>query len=198
MGGLGLGYTACAVLGCSRHSVTVVETLGAVIDWHRTRPLTVGQELTSDTAITLVEGDFFAAIAKHGGFDRRDLNVSCDPVDIDHSPSHLLHPSHASFYEANGLVRVGDRLHPGGVFGLWSDGAAIDLFTAALDSSFASCTVHTVTFPNPLIDTESSSTVYVATLPRVADAADTRPKTSGVLEDVHVFDDDEPFCDEFV
>jgi hypothetical protein len=42
-------------------------------------------------------------------------------VDIDHSPRHVLHPSHAELYEAKGLRRLSSHLHPNGVFALWSN-----------------------------------------------------------------------------
>ena len=64
-------------------------------------------------------------------------------VDIDHSPRHLLHPSHASFYTADGLQDVATRIHPGGVFGLWSDGAPDDEFITILEDAFTSCATRT-------------------------------------------------------
>ena len=164
VGGLGLGYTARAVLECPRvRSLTVIEAVGAVIDWHRRGLVPLARHLTADPRCNLVEGDFFAMVASCAAFGPA-VPAQCDAVlvDIDHSPRHLLHPSHALFYEPDGLACVADRLHPAGVFGLWSDGAADDDFADALEARFASCTTHTVAFPNPLINGESSSTVYVA------------------------------------
>jgi hypothetical protein len=83
-------------------------------------------------------------------------------VDIDHTPRHLLHPSHAPFYERDGLRRLASRLHPGGVFALWSDDAPDAAFLADVEVVFTSCEAHVVTFPNPHTGGESSSTVYVA------------------------------------
>src|SRR3546814_1962479 len=57
-------------------------------------------------------------------------------VDIDHTPRHVLHHSHAPFYTAEGLSRVVERLHPGGVFALWSDDPPDDDFMAVLDELF--------------------------------------------------------------
>ena len=60
VGGLGLGYTAHAVLRDPRvRSVRVIEALDEVIGWHRRGLLPVSEELTSDPRCTLVEGDFF-------------------------------------------------------------------------------------------------------------------------------------------
>ena len=61
-----------------------------------------------------------------------------------------------------GLGRLADRLHPGGVFGLWSDGAPDPEFVAVMDDVFASCEAHVVSFPNFYTGGESASTVYVA------------------------------------
>ncbi len=164
VGGLGLGYTAQAVLENSTvRSLHVIDALGEVIEWHEQGLLPLAAALTSDPRCHLLHGDFFALLAAGAGFgsgvgDR----VHAVLVDIDHSPTHLLHPSHASFYTAAGLAQLADRILPGGVFGLWSDGGADAGFLAAINEVFARCTAHTVTFPNFYTGEESSSTVYVA------------------------------------
>jgi hypothetical protein len=53
-------------------------------------------------------------------------------------------------------------LHPGGVFALWSDDPPDDEFLEKLGNVFATARAHVVTFPNPLTESESASTVYVA------------------------------------
>jgi spermidine synthase len=164
VGGLGLGYTARAALGNMRvRSVHVVEALDAVVGWHRDHLLPLARVLTDDPRCHLITGDFFALLAAGTGFGP-GVPDRCDAVlvDIDHSPRHLLDPSHGPFYEVDGLRRLTDRLRPGGVFGLWADGAQDDDFLAVLDEVFASAVAHEVTFPNFYTDAESSSTVYVA------------------------------------
>jgi spermidine synthase len=168
VGGLGLGYTARAALAEPRvRSVRVVEALAAVIGWHRDHLVPLGRELTSDPRCHLVEGDFFALLAGGAGFgpDAPD-RYHAVLVDIDHSPRHLLDPSHAGFYEPAGLQRLADRLHPGGAFGLWADGAPDAGFVAAAEEAFASCEAHVVSFPNFYTGEDSASTVYVARLAR--------------------------------
>jgi len=97
VGGLGLGYTAHAVLRHPRvRSLQVIEVLGEVIEWHQRGLLPVSHELTSDQRCNLVNGDFFAMVATGSSFgpdapDRHDAVL----VDIDHTPRHLLHPRHA-------------------------------------------------------------------------------------------------------
>ena len=166
VGGLGLGYTAHAVLSDPRvRSLRVIEALGEVIGWHQRGLLPMSEGLNSDQRCNLVEGDFFAMVAAGSRFgvdapDRYDAIL----VDIDHTPQHLLHPSHAPFYEPEGQRRLADRLNPGGVYALWSDDPPDEGYIAAVESVFASCQAHVVTFPNPLTRGEAASTVYVATV----------------------------------
>ncbi len=164
VGGLGLGYTARAVLEHTNvRALHVVDALGEVIEWHEQGLLPLSASLTSDARCHLLHGDFFALLATGAGFGPGvSGRVHAVLVDIDHSPTHLLHPSHASFYTAAGLAQLADRLQSGGVFGLWSDGGADSEFLAVIREVFATCTAHTVTFPNFYTGEESSSTVYVA------------------------------------
>jgi spermidine synthase len=167
VGGLGLGYTARAALADPRvRSVDVVEALPAVIDWHQRRILPDADELMDDDRCQLVEGDFFAAVAdgrpfRTGGPDRHDAIL----LDIDHTPTHVLHPTHAAFYTAAGLARLAERLQPGGVFGLWSDRPDDD-FLATARSVFTSCEEHEIRFPNHHTGGEGTNTVYVANATR--------------------------------
>jgi hypothetical protein len=83
-------------------------------------------------------------------------------VDIDHTPRHLLSPRHADLYTADGLRRLAAHLHPGGVFGLWSNDPPDDDFLAVLGSAFATARAEVVTFDNPLQRRTSANTVYLA------------------------------------
>ena len=165
VGGLGLGSTARAALADPRvRTCAVVEALGAVIEWHAEHLLPMAETMTDDPRCAFVLGDFFALVAADGPLvPDGPARLHAVLLDVDHSPRHLLSPTHAPFYEAAGLTRLADRLHPGGVFGLWADGAPDDDFLTTLDQVFASATAHTVTFPNFYTGGESSSTVYVAT-----------------------------------
>jgi spermidine synthase len=166
VGGLGLGYTARAVLDDPRvRSLTVVEALGEVIEWHQQGLLPDAARLTSDPRTRLVNGDFFAMVGADARFDPAvpDGLVHAILVDIDHTPRHVLHPSHAPFYTANGLRRLTRHLQPGGVFALWSDDPPDADFRTIVAEVFASSTAHVVTFPNPITGAESANTVYVAT-----------------------------------
>ncbi len=176
VGGLGLGYTARAVLeNAGVRSLIVVDALAEVIEWHEQGLLPLGKELTGDPRCRFVNGDFFAMSSSTEGFDHRSKGRRFDAVlvDIDHSPRKLLHPRHAALYEPEGLARLAGHLNPGGVFALWSNDPPDDAFERALASAFATQASHVVTFDNLRGDHDVSNTVYVAVkadlpLPRVA------------------------------
>ena len=167
VGGLGLGYTARAVLDDARvRSLLVVEALDEVIRWHERELLPGTAGLAADPRARLLHGDFFAMADAGTGFDpeapgRRFHAVL---VDIDHTPDHVLHPRHSAFYTPDGLRRLARHLHPGGVFALWSDDLPEAGFHAVLAEVFDKTTEHVVTFPNPLTGAESANTVYVGTV----------------------------------
>ena len=165
VGGLGLGYTAHAVLEHQTvKSMIVVEMLDAVIEWHEEGLLPLGRELTANPRCRFVRGDFFALATSEQGFDadapgRRFHAIL---VDIDHSPDELLDAGKAPFYRPEGLRRLASHLHPGGVFGLWSNTQPDDGFTARLASVFAEARAEPVTFHNPLQNRPFTQTVYLA------------------------------------
>jgi len=164
VGGLGLGYTALAVLeNPSVRSLIVVDALAEVIEWHEQGLLPLGKQLTGDPRCHLVNGDFFAMSDSPNGFDRAAPGRRFDAVlvDIDHSPTNLLHPRHAALYQPEGLKRLAAHLHPGGVFALWSNDPPDQAFERALAGAFATTSAHVVTFDNLRGDHDASNTVYV-------------------------------------
>jgi spermidine synthase len=168
VGGLGLGYTARTVLEDPRVGrLTVVEALGEVIEWHRQGLVPAAESLTSDERCVLLHGDFFGMLRSPTGFDPSDPDrlFHAMVVDIDHSPRHVLDPGHAGFYDRAGVARLAARLHPGGVFALWSNDPPDEAFTAVLADVFATADAHVVRFANPLQGREAANTVYVATGP---------------------------------
>jgi spermidine synthase len=165
VGGLGLGYTARAVLDDPRvRSLTVIDALDAVIEWHQRGYVPLGAELTSDARCRLVQGDFFAMAGEGGGLDPEepDRRFHAVLLDIDHSPRHVLHPSHAALYRPEGLRALARRLRPDGVFALWSNDPPDEEFQAALAKVFTKTQSHVVEFPNSIQGGSSTNTVYVA------------------------------------
>jgi spermidine synthase len=165
VGGLGLGYTAKAVLEHQKvASLLVVEALEAVIEWHAEGLVPLGPELTGDLRCRFVQGDFFALAASEAGFDPAVPARRFDAVlvDIDHSPDFLLDPQNAAFYGEQGLSQLAAHLRPGGIFALWSNDRLDDAFTARLRRIFADARAEEVTFHNPLQDKPFTQTVYLA------------------------------------
>ncbi|MFZ5847297.1 MAG: spermidine synthase [Actinomycetota bacterium] len=164
VGGLGLGYTAAVALEDPRiRTLTVVDAIAPVIDWHR-RGLLPDRGLTSDPRVQLVLGDFFALASAGAGFaDGTPAQYDAILLDIDHTPSHVLHPSHAAFYTSDGLAAMARQLKPEGAFALWSDDPPDERFLEVLSQVFSSTRAEVVSFPNPLTRGESANTVYLAT-----------------------------------
>ena len=169
VGGLGLGYTAQTVLEDPRvRSLVVVEALGEVVAWHEQELLPEVAGLATDPRTRLVQADVFASLAAGQGFDPDRLQRRFDAVliDIDHSPRHVLHPSHAAFYTPRGLEPLAARLAADGVFGLWSDDPPDRDYLDVLDGAFRRARAEVVTFGNPLTGGTSTNTVYLAVEPR--------------------------------
>ncbi|MPZ47139.1 MAG: spermidine synthase [Betaproteobacteria bacterium] len=164
VGGLGLGYTAHAVLRYPEvRSLLVVEALEVVIDWHRRGLVPLGNELVADPRCEFINRDFFEAFKSHGiDPNSPSRRFHAILVDIDHSPRHVLHPSHSALYQPAGLKHLAAQLHGGGVFALWSNDPPDEEFCNALASVFPQYEAHVVRFPNPLQNREAANTVYVA------------------------------------
>ena len=165
VGGLGLGYTAQAVLEHPRvGSLLLIELLAPVIDWHRNGLLPLGASLTTDARCRMVEGDFFALASSPSGLDPQQPGRRFDAilVDIDHSPDALLDARSLDFYQPEGLQTLAARLHPGGMFGLWSNEPPDEAFVMRLQRVFASAWAEPVSFHNPLQDRPFTQTVYLA------------------------------------
>lgn len=165
VGGLGLGYTAAAALDDPRvRTLTVVDALAPVVDWHRRGLLPDTAGLASNPRVGLVLGDFFALAAGEARFDQgAPAGYDAILLDIDHTPRHLLNPSHAPFYTRDGLTTLKKHLKTDAVFALWSDDAPDQDFLEVMSQVFSCARAELVTFPNPLTRGHSSNTVYVGT-----------------------------------
>lgn len=164
VGGLGLGYTAAAALdGDNVRSVTVVEYIDRVIDWHRLGMVPLANLLTSDPRCRIIHADFFDAVS----CENKTLELPqyhAILVDIDHSPQALLQPAHAEFYSRTGLTNLAKRIHPGGIFALWSADPPDTEFLDALRGVFATVEFRECHFQNPLLDEDDTNYIVVARL----------------------------------
>lgn len=145
-------------------TLVVVDALAEVIEWHQQHLIPAGATLTTDNRCQMIHGDFFAGLRDGVALDPSSPGRHWDAiiVDIDHTPSHHLHPSHADLYDSPGLERVAARLKPGGVFALWSNELPEEGFMKVLETAFAEARAEVVTFHNPLQGQSASNTIYLA------------------------------------
>ena len=169
VGGLGLGYTAAAALEDPRvSSLVVIEYLAPVIQWHQNGLVPLGETLSSDQRCRLANADFFALSQDvENSFDPEQPGKKHDAIllDIDHTPTNVLHQTNTRFYTEEGLAELARHLKPGGVFALWADGEPESSFTERLRKIFDCAESHTIEFDNPITEDTSKGAVYVAQTP---------------------------------
>ena len=157
VGGLGLGYTAHAVLASPRVArLEVVEYLEPVIGWLRAGELPLSVELARDARFAVAHGDVYAWLATEPT-ERWDLIL----IDVDHSPEEPLGRESDSFYREAGLARARHHLAPGGVLGVWSY-AESPRFADALARVFGEVRVEPVRFENRLFGEEETNWLFFA------------------------------------
>ncbi|GAA1836370.1 hypothetical protein ACFFOM_08835 [Microlunatus capsulatus] len=126
VGGLGLGYTAAAVLdrqpGPER--VDVVELDPHLVGWARQEVTPLLGRVARDPRTRLHVGDVAAALTGHG-----PAAGPWDAVllDVDNGPDFLIHSGNAGLYEDATLAAAQAALTPGGVLALWCQGPAPEL-----------------------------------------------------------------------
>ncbi|MGI9316499.1 MAG: spermidine synthase [bacterium] len=165
VGGLGLGYTAAAVLeNPAVASLSIIEAIEPVIEWHEKGIGPLGRALALNSKCTMLHADFFDLATRNQPFDVRGEGKLVDAIllDIDHSPVHCLNPGNQSFYKPEGLRSLKTKLVPGGVFGLWSNDPPEPDFTALIESVFGSAESHIISFANPYSGEDSANTIYLA------------------------------------
>jgi spermidine synthase len=157
VGGLGLGYTAAAVLESDRvQQVEVVELFGAVVGFLQKGLVPLSEELLADSRFGVREGDAYAALGERSE-EQWDLVL----IDIDHSPEDHLGPGNESFYTESGLTRAKQHLAPGGILAVWSY-AESSPFVDALRAAFAVVEIVPVKYVNDLVDEEHTDWLFLA------------------------------------
>jgi len=117
VGGLGLGYTAQAALGCPRVAeVVVIEFLPQVIEWLRAGLIPLSDELNAEARLSIVQDDVYQFLLSPPDSSLFDAVL----IDVDHSPEDQLSSANARFYSVDGLSAASRHLRPGGVLGMWS------------------------------------------------------------------------------
>jgi spermidine synthase len=130
VGGLGLGYTAAALLDAlgGRGSVTVVELVPAVIDWFQ-RHVRVSVLPRAPESFSIVNADIVELLAEQG---RYDVVV----FDVDNGPEPLVTAGNARLYSSEGLRRLHGCLSDAGVGLLWSGFESEEFARRAEDAGF--------------------------------------------------------------
>ena len=119
VGGLGLGFTAEAVLDDPRvEEVTVVEVARPLVEWAGAGLLPTDLH---DPRLRLEVGDVAGALA------RSERTWDLVLLDVDNGPGFLVHPANAGLYSHLGVQRAYDVLAVGGVLAIWSSHRAPEL-----------------------------------------------------------------------
>lgn len=155
--GLGLGYTAAALLQSARVArLEVVELLPAVIGFLTEGLVPLSSELLSDARFGVRQGDGYALLQGQA-VERWDLVL----IDVDHSPEDHLGAGNQSFYTRSGLISAKRHLATGGMLAVWSY-AESSPFVDALHAAFAVVEVVPVSYFNDLVDEEHTDWLFLA------------------------------------
>ena len=157
VGGLGLGYTAAAVLQSSRiKRVEVIELFPAVAGFLRDGLVPLSPELLADARFGVRDGDVYATLREPAD-EVWDLVL----IDVDHSPEDHLGRGNESFYTESGLTRAKHHLAPGGILAIWSY-AESSPFVDALCAAFAVVEAVPVPYVNDLVDEQHTDWLFLA------------------------------------
>ncbi|QWZ10367.1 hypothetical protein KRR39_00670 [Nocardioides panacis] len=129
VGGLGLGYTAQAVLADDRvRRLVVVELEEALVGWMRDGTVPHGPALLADDRLQVLVADVRRAVE-----DARPTSYDLVLLDVDNGPDFLVHDANAELYRAAFLRAARAALRPGGALVVWSAAASPALQAALTD-----------------------------------------------------------------
>jgi spermidine synthase len=133
LGGLGLGFTARALLADPRvEQLVVAELEPALAGWLRDGTVPAGGVL-SDTRLRLVVGDIRDVVC-----DQPPGTVDAVVLDVDNGPGNLVHAANAGVYGPDFLAACATRLRDGGVVAVWSSARSASL-EATLTETVGRC-----------------------------------------------------------
>jgi spermidine synthase len=140
IGGLGMGFTLRAALagGGPGAQVTIVELVGAVVDWARGAMADLFAGSLDDPRVSIRIADVVDVIA-----DAAPATWDAILLDVDNGPDAMTQPGNDRLYGAAGLAAARRALRPGGALAIWS--AAPDpAFTRRLQRTGAAVEEHIV------------------------------------------------------
>ena len=116
VGGLGLGFTARAVLCDHRvEKVVVAEIEDALVGWFRDGTVPHGPAFLADERVVVATADV-RQVVEESPAERFDLVL----LDVDNGPDFLVYDGNRAIYECSFLERVGITLRAGGALAIWS------------------------------------------------------------------------------
>ncbi len=118
VGGLGLGYTARAVLDrvSGDAEVTVLEIMPELVDWNRRHVGMLAGHPIADPRCRVVVGDVFDTLK------RSPRTFDTILLDVDNGPQGLTQPQNQRLYSDWGVRLCLAALRPNGVLAVWSQG----------------------------------------------------------------------------
>lgn len=114
VGGLGLGFTAQALLDGDVTRLVVAELHADVVAAVRAGA-GAGPSVLDDPRCTVVVDDVRAVVAA-----QPDASLDAVLLDVDNGPDFLVHDANAAVYAADGLADAARVLRPGGTLAIWS------------------------------------------------------------------------------
>lgn len=128
VGGLGLGFTADALLrpadGPGVERLVVAELHREVVDAVRDGA-GAGPAVLDDPRCDVVVGDVLAVLDA-----QPDASLDAVLLDVDNGPDFLVHDANAEVYAGAGIARCTRALRPGGTLAVWSMADSAPLRTA--------------------------------------------------------------------
>jgi len=160
VGGLGLGYTAAAVLKSERvQRCEVIELFPAVVGFMEDGLVPLSETLGADERFGVRQGDAYATL-RGPAAEQWDLIL----IDVDHAPEDHLGAGNESFYTEAGLLEAQAHLAPGGILAVWSY-AESSPFVDALRATFKVVDVVPVAYENDLVAEDHTDWLFVASDP---------------------------------
>jgi spermidine synthase len=136
--GLGVGFAlAQAVSNPQVARVDVVEISAEIIGWHATYLRHLAAPAWDDSRVDVINADVVAWLARPRG----PYDIIC--IDVDNGPEWTVWDANQALYDDEGLRRIRDSLHPGGVISVWSAAQAL-AFEDRLRRHFTSVHAHRV------------------------------------------------------
>ncbi|MEU5218915.1 spermidine synthase [Streptomyces sp. NPDC020807] len=116
VGGLGVGFSLAHAAADPRWGrIVVVEREEAIIDWHRSGPLSaISGRALADPRTVILHTD----LVEYLRTSPDTYDALC--LDIDNGPEWTVTEDNESLYSAQGLATCAARLNPGGVLAVWS------------------------------------------------------------------------------